>query len=107
MSDIIINVIDREGIQHELQAPTDMSISIMELLRMTDFGVEGTCGGIAECASCHIYIHTDHQLREMSPIEDMMLDDVNYIRKENSRLGCQLGIRENMNGLKIEIAPEQ
>lgn len=107
MRDVSIKVRTRDGKNHELLAPTDMNMSIMELLRMENFGVEGTCGGIAECASCHIYIQSEHKLQEISDLEDMMLEDVHYIRKENSRLGCQLRIDENMNGLEIEVAPEQ
>jgi len=107
MSDITLKITDRQGKLHELDAPTDMGLYVMEFLRANDFDVEGTCGGICECASCHVYVNSDHELREMEMFEDMMLDDVPHIRKDNSRLSCQLPINEEMDGLEIEIAPPQ
>ena len=37
--------------------------------------------------------------------EEAMLSEAFYV-KENSRLGCQIQINPEMEGLKIEIAPE-
>ena len=53
--DITIIIIDRIGQSHEVQAPTDMNLNIMELVRMYELAPEGTigiCGGMAMCASC-------------------------------------------------------
>ena len=52
MSNITIKVKDREGIMHELLAPTDMAMNLMEVLKAYELPVEGTCGGMAMCASC-------------------------------------------------------
>jgi ferredoxin len=66
MEDNIINVtvVDREGIEHPLLAPTDMAMNMMEVCKSYDLPVEGTCGGMALCASCHMYILSDHTLSE-------------------------------------------
>ena len=53
---IKVTVIDREGVAHELEAPTDMSMNMMEVCKSYELPVEGTCGGMAMCASCHMYI---------------------------------------------------
>ena len=105
MSDIIIHITDREGKVHRVDAPTDMGMNLMELCKAYELPVEGTCGGMAMCASCQIYVHSGHELPEMSMDEDMMLSEAFYV-KDNSRLGCQIPITENLNGLEIEIAPE-
>ena len=60
-SDINISVIDRSGNEHQLSGPTDMNLNLMELLKMNEFPVEGTCGGMAMCASCHVYILSPHK----------------------------------------------
>ena len=52
MSDITIFLKDRTGKEHELIAPTDMAMNLMELCKAYELPVEGTCGGMALCASC-------------------------------------------------------
>lgn len=105
MSDINIKITDREGEVHNVQAPTDMAMNLMELCKAYELPVEGTCGGMAMCASCQIYVLSNHPLPEMSMDEDLMLAEAFHV-KENSRLGCQIQITEELEGLEIEIAPE-
>lgn len=105
MSDITIYIKDREGVNHELSAPTDMSMNIMELCKAYELPVEGTCGGMALCASCQCYVQSSHVLSPMTDDEDAMLSEAFFV-EENSRLGCQLNLEESMNGLKLELAPE-
>ena len=105
MSDITVKIKDREGVVHELQAPTDMAMNLMELCKAYELPVEGTCGGMAMCASCQCYVISDHQLPEMQEAEEDMLDQAFYV-EDNSRLGCQIPITEELDGLEIELAPE-
>ncbi|KAA1244820.1 2Fe-2S iron-sulfur cluster-binding protein [Aquimarina sp. RZ0] len=105
MSDITIKIKDREGVVHEIQAPTDMAMNLMEVCKAYELPVEGTCGGMAMCASCQCYILSDHQLVEMSQDEDLMLAEAFYV-EDNSRLGCQIPITPELDGLEIELAPE-
>lgn len=108
MSDVTIKITDREGVLHEIQAPTDMAMNLMEIIRSYELVPEGTigvCGGMAMCASCQCYVNSDHELPEMSPDEDLMLAEAFYV-EDNSRLGCQIPITTALNGLEIEIAPE-
>ncbi|WP_139959964.1 2Fe-2S iron-sulfur cluster-binding protein [Flavicella sediminum] len=105
MSDIKVKITDREGVVHELDAPTDMSMNIMELCKAYELPVEGTCGGMAMCASCQCYVNSDHELPEMGEAEEDMLDQAFHV-EDNSRLGCQLHITPEMDGLEIELAPE-
>lgn len=105
MSDIKVKITDREGVVHELDAPTDMGMNIMELCKAYELPVEGTCGGMAMCASCQCYVKSEHALPEMGDAEEDMLDQAFYV-EDNSRLGCQLHITPEMDGLEIELAPE-
>ena len=104
MSDIKVTVIDREGVTHELDAPTDMNMNMMELCKAYELPVEGTCGGMALCASCHMYVESDHELREASDDEEDMLDQAFFV-EDNSRLGCQIKLTEAIDGLKVKLAP--
>ncbi len=104
MKDTIhITVIDREGIPHEHEAPTDMNMNMMELCKSYDLPVEGTCGGMAMCASCHLYVLSDHEIPEKSDDEEAMLDQAFFVKK-NSRLGCQIHLKEELDGLRVQLA---
>lgn len=108
MSDIKITIIDREGIAHEIDAPTDMNMNIMEVVRAYEIAPEGTigiCGGMAMCASCQCYVLNDVELPEKNPDEEAMLWEAFNV-KENSRLGCQIQITPEIEGLIVELAPE-
>ncbi|MDY7395845.1 2Fe-2S iron-sulfur cluster-binding protein [Aureibaculum sp. 2210JD6-5] len=105
MVDVKIKIKDREGVIHEVLAPTDMAMNLMEVCKSYELPVEGTCGGMAMCASCQCYVLSDHILSAMEDEEEAMLSEAFYV-KENSRLGCQIPITEALNGLEIELAPE-
>lgn len=106
MSDINITIIDREGATHELEAPTDMNMNLMEVAKAFELPVKGTCGGMAMCASCHCYVESNHELVEPSDDEEDMLDQAFFV-EDNSRLGCQIFMKPELEGLTIRLAPEQ
>jgi 2Fe-2S ferredoxin len=106
--DINIKIIDRNGVKHEVVAPTDMAMNLMEVVRAFELAEEGTigiCGGMAMCASCQCYVKSDHQLPEISDDEDAMLAEAFHV-EENSRLGCQIQMTSELDGLEVELAPE-
>ncbi len=106
--DINIKITDRDGIIHEVVAPTDMAMNLMEVVRSYELAPEGTigiCGGMAMCASCQCYVLSDHELPEMQDDEDAMLAEAFNV-KENSRLGCQIQMTPGMEGLEVQLAPE-
>ncbi|MDG1261666.1 MAG: 2Fe-2S iron-sulfur cluster-binding protein [Flavobacteriales bacterium] len=103
MGIIKVTVIDREGVSHELEAPTDMNMNMMEVCKSYELPVEGTCGGMAMCASCHMYVESDHELPEASDDEEDMLDQAFHV-ENNSRLGCQLHLSDNMEGMVVRLA---
>jgi len=103
--DIKIFVIDREGVTHDLVVPTDMGMNLMEVCKVNELGVEGTCGGMALCASCQCYIESGHQLHEPTDDELNMLDQAFFVQG-NSRLGCQIKMSNDLDGLVVRIAPK-
>ena len=108
MADITVHITDRDGVEHQLSAPTDMNLNLMEFVRVSELEPEGTigvCGGIAMCASCQCYIESDHELPEKSDEEEAMLSEALYV-ESNSRLGCQIPLEEAMDGLVVILAPE-
>lgn len=109
MSDIKIKITDREGVLHEVDAPTDMNMNLMEVVRSYELAPEGTigiCGGMAMCASCQCYIKSEHELPEKSDDEEAMLAEAFFV-EDNSRLGCQIHMTPELEGLEVELAPEE
>ena len=105
--DVNIKITDRNGVTHEVAAPTDMAMNLMEIVKLYELAEEGTigvCGGMAMCASCQCYVKSDTPLPEKSDEEEAMLSEA-YNVKENSRLGCQIHITEDLEGLEVEMAP--
>lgn len=109
MSDINLFIKDRDGRTHKVIAPTDMAMNLMEVIRSFELAPEGTigvCGGMAMCASCQCYINSSHVLDEMQEDEEAMLSEAFNV-KENSRLGCQISVTKEMEGLSFELAPAE
>src|SRR5699024_10369424 len=108
-NEITISITDREGKTHRVQAPTDMAMNLMEVVRAFELSPEGTigvCGGMAMCASCQCYIISENTpLPEMQDDEEAMLAEAFYV-ETNSRLGCQIPITQELDGLEVELAPE-
>ncbi|MCC7297587.1 MAG: 2Fe-2S iron-sulfur cluster binding domain-containing protein [Bacteroidia bacterium] len=103
--DITITIIDRLGEQHQVVAPTDMNLNLMEVCKLYELPVKGECGGMAMCATCQVYIESDTLLPEQSEAELDMLDQAFHV-KNNSRLGCQIHILPEIDGLIVRLAPE-
>lgn len=103
---IIVNVIDREDVKHELEVPLGVPLSIMEVCKSYELPVEAICGGMALCATCQVYVESDHELPEPTDDEWAMLDQAMHV-KDNSRLGCQIKVNENIDGIVLRLAPEQ
>ena len=104
-SDIRVFLTDREGELHKLTAPTDMQMNLMEVCKAYELPVEGTCGGMALCASCQCYIESTHELNPKSDEEEAMLSEA-FNLKSSSRLSCQIPITKDLKDLIIRIAPE-
>ncbi len=106
--EITLFITDRDGKTHQVSAPTDMNMNLMEVVRAYELAPEGTigvCGGMAMCASCQSYINSNHLLPEQSADELAMLAEAFHVQ-ENSRLGCQLFMTPDLDGLNVTLAPE-
>ncbi len=100
-----IYITDRQGVEHEINA--DEGLTLMEIIRDEGLDIEASCGGCCACATCHVYINSDWltKLNQKDDDEESMLDQA-FDVKENSRLSCQIGFTEKLNGIKLKIAPE-
>ena len=102
LDSIIINIIDIDDTQYLLKTLVDPNQNLMEVLREVEFAM-GHCGGMALCASCHCYVESDHDLNQKEIDEEAMLDQLQNINFDKSRLICQIPMDKSLDGIMIRI----
>jgi ferredoxin, 2Fe-2S len=107
MSNNTLNVIDRDGRQHAVE--WEPAQSLMEALRDNDLPVLASCGGTASCATCHVFLDEGilESLGERSEDEAELLADAEGFREDCSRLSCQVGFEDRLDGITVTLAPEE
>ncbi len=103
---INLTVKTREGAIHAIQA--EPQSTVMEAIRRSDiYELQALCGGSCSCATCHVFVESgpDGLGTPASEDEDELLDSSSH-RSPRSRLSCQITLDERLDGLMIEIAPE-
>jgi len=105
--EVSINITDRNGTRHEVKAPTDMALNLMQVIRAYELappGTVGICEGMAMCPTCQCYVLNDIALPEKREMEEATLSKLLHT-KASSRLSCQIPITKDLEGLEIELAP--
>ena len=100
-----IKFILNDGSQKVVDA--EDGLSLMEVARDNDLGIEGTCGGSISCCTCHIIVDPEwfKIVGPPNPDEEDMLDLAVELEK-TSRLGCQIEVNQNLDGLIVKIPQE-
>lgn len=100
-----IKVTDREGNEHELEGLEGWRV--MEVIRDAGLPIKAECGGCCSCATCHVYVKPEwfEKLVPATTEEINMMDEA-FDVKDNSRLSCQILLREEFDGLEVTLAPD-
>lgn len=107
MGNLKVTMTDVDGVKHEIEG-VEEGASLMELGRQNDVtGIMGDCGGGCACATCHVYVDQEwfEKVGEPDDIEYAMLDMVADVQKPNSRLGCQIKMKPELDGITVTVAP--
>jgi len=102
-----VTMIDTEGVTHSFDDVAE-GTNLMELGKEHGVaGIMGDCGGSCACATCHVYVDQSwwDKVGEPDDIELAMLDMVADVQQETSRLGCQVKMRPELDGLVVKVAP--
>jgi ferredoxin, 2Fe-2S len=94
--------VERDGTRREVDAP--VGLSVLEIARRHDIDIEGACEGSLACSTCHVIVDPDWYdlLKEASEDEEDMLD-LAFNLTQTSRLGCQIVISEELDGLTVRL----
>ncbi len=103
-----IIVTSREGEVRELEQPID-GRSLMEIIRDNDLEIEAICGGCCSCATCHVFVDKEWRGKVPARSEDEyeLVSSTEYFDEESSRLGCQIPFTQELDGIKVTVAPEE
>lgn len=86
----------------EVEAP--LGLSVLEIAHRNDIDLEGACEGSLACSTCHVIVAPDwyDQLDETTEEEEDMLD-LAFGLTHTSRLGCQIKMTEDLDGLVVTL----
>jgi ferredoxin len=103
---ITFTVEGRDGTQVPIEIPEGISLSLMEVLKGSDYPILATCGGMALCATCRVEVLNG--LEQLPPAGDAELDILDTLPfvDESSRLSCQLRVNESLEGCLFRIPQE-
>ena len=107
MGNLKVTMTDTQGVVHEFDH-VEEGTSLMELGKQNGVaGIMGDCGGGCACATCHVYVDPTwwERVGEPDEIEYAMLDMVADVMKDTSRLGCQIKMKPELDGLEVVVAP--
>jgi 2Fe-2S ferredoxin len=95
----------RDGARKEVDAP--VGLSVLEIAHRNDVDIEGACEGSLACSTCHVIVEKDWygRLKSASEDEEDMLD-LAFGLTATSRLGCQLIITPELDGLTVRLPSE-
>ncbi|KAK3369993.1 2Fe-2S ferredoxin-type domain-containing protein [Podospora didyma] len=101
--ELYVTFIDKEGL--ETKVAVSKGDNLLDIAQANDLEMEGACGGSCACSTCHVIV-TDQDLYDKMPEPD---DDENdmldlaFGLTETSRLGCQVHMTPELNGLKVKL----
>jgi len=101
MPKVIFETLDGE--RREVVANANTNLMEIALAEGLD-GIEGECGGACSCATCHVEVAANWWEAVGKP-DDMELDMLDFCEEltETSRLGCQIQLSDELDGLEVKI----
>jgi len=103
-----VTYVEHDGVTHTVDLA--VGLTVMEgAIKNNISGIQGECGGSMACATCHVYVDEQWlgRLIERSSEEEDMLECAAAPCKQNSRLGCQLTISDELDGLLVHLPETQ
>lgn len=100
---ITFQIENTDGQLQTLELPSDINLSLMEVLKASEYPIAATCGGIALCATCHVEIvKGEEKLGSPTDIELDMIDTLPNATSQ-SRLACQIRLNSDLDGTVIRL----
>ncbi|CAH1642548.1 unnamed protein product [Spodoptera littoralis] len=102
--DEVVNItyVDKDG--NRIKVRGKVGDNVMYLAHRHDIPMEGACEASLACTTCHVYVPPDYfdKLPASEEKEDDLLDMAPFL-KENSRLGCQITLTKDLEGMEVQL----
>ena len=97
-------IILRDGSRKELSAAE--GVTLLKVAQAANLDMEGACEGSMACSTCHVIVDPEWaaKLRPATDAENDMLD-LTYGVTRTSRLGCQITLTGDLDGLTVRLPP--
>ena len=101
------NVIFVEPNGERKEVNAEAGATLLQVAQNNSIDIEGACEGVMACSTCHLIVDTKwyQKLDPASEEENDMLD-LAYGLTLTSRLGCQIILTNDLNGLVVTLPPE-
>ena len=89
----------------EVEVEAEEGLSILEIAKSNDINLEGACEGSLACSTCHVIVEDKEYFRKLPEAEEAEEDmlDLAFGLTATSRLGCQIIMSKEMNGMKLRL----
>ena len=92
---------DDETVTIQSDEPNLMKAAKLECVE----GIDGNCGGVCSCATCHVHVHPDWMEKVGPPGEiELSMLELEDDFDETSRLSCQIPLTPELDGIVLRIA---
>jgi 2Fe-2S ferredoxin len=97
-----ITFVERSGEKKEVDAP--LGLSVMEIAHRHNIDLEGACEGSLACSTCHVIVEPEwYDLLPDAKEEEEDMLDLAFGLTKTSRLGCQIIITPELDGLVVKL----
>jgi 2Fe-2S ferredoxin len=94
--------VERDGTRREVDAP--VGLSVLEIAHRHDIDIEGACEGSLACSTCHVVVDPEwFELLQSASEDEEDLLDLAFGLTQTSRLGCQIILSEELDGLTVSL----
>jgi 2Fe-2S ferredoxin len=102
-----VTYIEYNGTTHVIEVPTGTSVMQGAVNHLVP-GIEGDCGGLCACGTCHVYVPEEFRrlTGEAGELEQGMLQFAFDVR-DDSRLSCQIIVTDALDGLVVHMPKRQ
>ena len=104
-----VTYIEHNDIAHEVEVPLGLSV-MRGAIDNNVPGIDADCGGECACATCHVYVEPEWLDKTGLPVpgsQEASMLSFAAVTQPNSRLSCQLEMREELDGLVVRMPEGQ
>ncbi len=100
---IVFEVETNDGVRNRIEVPEDINLSLMEVLKASEYSIQATCGGMALCATCYVEVlEGGEDLGAPTHAELDMLDTLPS-SNDRSRLACQIRVSRGLQNAVLRV----